>query len=218
MSSQINKRQLETPYVLTVQEITFASDAIGKTGAGGRTSTVAWAQNDTVIFTGKLKHILLFGIIAFDVSQVAILEKFTLTPATQFANIQNLAAQNIVQVVSLDPANGAGIVLDNDVTFLERITNNYRFNWSDRKRFALELKSDAGNIQLYAASVLEMLCYMLQNHATLNDLIYTLYDLAIIDESAGTNIGVTYTELTSTAGPVEIEKAHVTLANTVLGA
>jgi len=138
-------------------------------------------------------------------------------PASQFQNIQNLAADDIVQVVSLDPTDGVGIVLDDDVTFLERVTNNYRFGWSDKKKFALELKDDPGAINLYRGSILEMLCYMLQNHATLNSIIYTLYDLAMMDEG-GANIGTTYVDLLSTAGPVELEKAHITLANTILNA
>jgi len=75
---EINKRKLESVYYMIVQDITFASDAIGAATPTGRAATSTWAQDDEVIFKGKLKHILTFGLMAFDVASVAVNEKFSL--------------------------------------------------------------------------------------------------------------------------------------------
>ena len=210
----MDRRLLESNYYLTVQDITFASDEIGDP-ANGRTAETAWAQTDTVVFKGKLKHILTFALMAFDVAGVAILEKFELTPARKFLNVPNLTGADLVAVIDLDPVAGEGIVTDEDMTFLANLTNQFRLNWTDEKNIALEIKS-SGVVSLYRGSVLEALAYALQVHDSLNAVVYTLYDIALLDVGSGVSKGVTFIDIAGASGPVELSKAHVTLGNLIL--
>ena len=212
----IDRRLLETDFYLTIQDITFASDAIGDANNGRSAASASWAQDATVVFKGKLKHILIFALMAFDVASVAINEKFDLAPARKFKNLQNLTPDDVVEVVSLDPADGEEIVLDDDLAFLVAITNNYRCAWTDRKNIVLELKADPTDVTLYRGTVLEALAYALQVHADQGAVVYTLFDFALSDVGGGVSKGMSYIELSGTSGPVEYEKGHVTLANLLL--
>jgi hypothetical protein len=47
--------------------------------------------------------------------------------------------------------------------------------------------------------------------------VYTLYDFALVDAGKQTNKGVEWVDIDGPNGPVELEKAHISLANIVLG-
>jgi len=211
----MDKRKLESVYYMTVKDITFASDAIGAASGTGRSATTTWDADQTVVFKGKLKHILNFAVMAFDVASVAINELFTLTPERDFVN---MPTPGDVGVINLDPAEGEGIVVDADMTFLNDFTNGYRLGWDDRYNLVVEEKADSTNLALYAASVLEGFIYAMQYHSTGDAPVYTLYDFAMSKAGTGYNKGVSYIDIDGTQGPVEIEKAHVTLANAILNA
>ena len=104
--ASMDKRKLEQVYYMTVENITFASDAIGAAMGTGRSATTTWAQDGEVVFKGKLKHLLVFALMAFDVASVAIHETFSIVPEREFVNVPNLGARGIVDVVSLDPLDG----------------------------------------------------------------------------------------------------------------
>jgi hypothetical protein len=212
----MDRRKLEQLYYLIVENISFASDEIGDP-TNGRTSLTAWVQDAEVIFRGKLKHILVFALMAFDVAQVAVNELFTIVPEREFLNVENLGAVDIVDVISLDPADGQGIVLDNDLTFMAHLTNNFRFGWSDVKNIIIQQKAVPTNKSLYKGTVLESLAYAYQIHTTGNAVVYTLHDFALSDPAKQLNKGVQWLDINGSSGPVELEKAHVTLGNMILG-
>jgi hypothetical protein len=217
MGTAINRRLLESNFSLTVQDITFPSTQIGD-AVSGRAADTAWALNDTVVFKGKLKHILIFALMAFDVASVAINEKFELVGERKFLNVENLTGADIVGVIDLDPTAGEGIVLADDVTYLDKLTNNYRLGFTDQKNIIAELKSDPTTKVLYRGTVLEALAYSLQVHATLNEVVYTLFDFALMDVAAGVSKGMDYLAISGNLGPIELEPAHTTLANLILSA
>jgi hypothetical protein len=215
--TQFNKRQLENVYYLTVQDITFASTAIGDP-TNGRSAATAWSQDDTVVFKGKLKHILTFALMAFDVASVAVNELFEIVPEREFLNVQNLSAADIVEVIDLDPTQGEGIVVDDDMTFLTNITNNFRLGPNDMKNVVVEEKAAPANKALYKSSVINAIAYAFQVHQTGNAVTYTLFDFALMDVAAGVTKGVEYVDIDGSLGPVELDKAHSSLASLVLSA
>lgn len=212
----MDKRKLEQEFYLVIEGITFANDEVGDP-VNGRTATSIWAQDAEVVFRGKLKHILLFGLLAFDVSSVAILEKFSLIPARDFLNIKNLGDTDIVDVVNLDPTVDEGIILDEDLTFLARLTDNFRLDWSAPRYIIVQEKATPTNRAFYKGTVLEALAYVMQVHSTGNAVVRTLYDFALLDPSSQVNKGITWVEISGSQGPVELAKAHVSLGNLILG-
>jgi len=211
----INRRLLDTVHYLTVEDISFASDKIGH-GTYGRTSLASWLQADTLIFKGRLRDILIFALMAFDVADAAIYEKFELVSARKFLNVQNLGATDIVGLIDLDPTAGQNIVLPNDITFLENLTDQYRADWTTTKNMVFERKTAPAERTLYKGTVLQALCYALQFHSTLGAPVYTLFDIALMEASSGVSKGVEFVDMGGSSGPVEYEAALLTLANLLL--
>jgi hypothetical protein len=213
---EINKRKLESLYYLVGENISFDSDAIGAVSPDGRSAATAWLADEEMVFKGKLKHILTFALMAFDVASVAVNELYTIIPERDFLNVRNLGDTDIVDVVDLDPTAGEGIVQANDITFMTNLTNNLRGNWSEPKRIITANKVTPTTRAYYNGSLVEALAYGLQFQSGGTAPIYTLFDFAVMDIS-GLNKGVVYADMDGALGPVELEKAHVTLANTLLG-
>jgi len=208
----MNKRKLDTDYLLIVENISFASTEIGHATLG-RTATTPWSAAAEVVFKGKLKHILIFAVMAFDVSTTSVNELFTLIPASDYTDVDNLTAADIVDVIDLDPTAGENIVLANDITFLENLTNNYRFGWDDAKNLILQEKAVVTNKPLFSGTPLQALCYAMQVSTAV---IYTLWEFALLTPAL--NQGATYPTLTGANGPTELEVAHTTLAGLILNA
>jgi hypothetical protein len=213
----MDRRKLFKEFYLVIENITFASDAIGAAAGTGRTADTAWAANAEVIFKGQLRHILTFGLMAFSVNDVAIVEDYSIVPDADFLNVMNLGALDLVDIISLDPADGEGIVVADDLTFLQNLTNNYRANWSDTKAVIRQEKADATNKAFFRGTVLETLAYAYQFDQVDGAPVYTLYNLGLAEYGAQLNKGVTWPPITGASGPVELEPAHVTLGNILLG-
>lgn len=210
--ASMDRRKLQSKFYLMVDHITFASTAIGA-ATNGRTATTAWAKDANVVFTGELRHILIFALMAFDVAAVAINEQFRLVSERKF---QNLLATNDVQVINLDPTEGEGIVEDEDVLFLENLTNNYRREWDTVSGLIVEDET-AGTREYYSGSTLATLAYGLQYAAAGTAPIYAATNFGFFDVSAVGN-GLSVVDLLGPSGPVELDKAHVSLGNLVLSA
>ena len=56
----MDRRKLNSKYYLVVEDISFASTAIGD-ATNGRSATTAWAAQDEVTFKGTLAEILIFA-------------------------------------------------------------------------------------------------------------------------------------------------------------
>lgn len=213
--SVFNRRNLEQLYYMTVQNILFASDAIGAASGTGRSAdSAAWIATDEVVFSGKLKHHLIFAVMAFQGSTVSISETFDIVPAREFLNVQNLTPTDIVDVVSLDPDDGEGIVTADDVTFLANFTNNFRLSPTTEKVMIMSAKADQTKT-IYQGSVLEHLCYLLQFDSVGDAPVYTLQDVALKDVP-GSKIGTIYDDIASNNGPTEFEQYLVSIANYIL--
>jgi hypothetical protein len=210
-----NRRQLEKVHVLLVNDISFASDAIGAASGVGRAAETDWIATDNVVFKGPLKDILIFALMAFSGSSVSVAENFEIVPIEKWVDVPNLTSTDIVTAISLDPADGEGIVLANDVTFLTNLTNNFRLAPSTVKRVIVEEKADASNKILYQGSVLEALAYALQYQDQGTAPIYTLFEVALMD-AGGMNVGVIYDPISGANGPVEYEPYLLKIANAVL--
>lgn len=206
----MDKRKLNRDYYLIVDNISFESDEIGHDSLG-RSADTSWDPAYPVVFKGKLKHILIFAVMSFEVTTTAVTEIFTIIPATDYLGVPNLGAGDIVSVIDLDPAAAEGIVDADDVTFLENITNNYRFGWDDPKNIVVEEKAVPENKALYSGTPLQAFCYAMQ-FSTVP--IYTLWDFSLLKPAL--NQGVTYNTLTGASGPAELEVGHVTLATLIL--
>jgi len=141
-----------------------------------------------------------------------------LIPERQFTNVKNLGETDIVTVIDLDPTAGEGIVVDDDLTFLQHLTNNFRGNWTQAKNIITAEKATPTNKAYYTGSLLEALAYALQYQNGGAAPIYTLYDFALMNTGVAQNAGVTWLDLDGSGGPVELEKAHITLANVILSA
>lgn len=208
----MDRRKLHAKYYLIVDQISFASTEIGALVAG-RVAATPWAKNDNVVFVGELRHILLFSLMAFDVAAVAINEQFRLVGDRKF---HNMAADNDVAIIALDPTLGEGIVLDEDVLFLENLTDNYKAEWDARSGLIVEAAL-AGTKEFYVGSVLAVLAYAMQMAPSGTGLIYTETNFGFYDQSAA-GLGLSAVDLLGPQGPIEIEKAHITLGSIVLGA
>jgi hypothetical protein len=90
-------------------------------------------------------------------------------------------------------------------------------NWGDSKNVVVQEKATPANKTLYNGIVLEALAYAYQFHETGGPPVYTLYDFALVDAGKQTNKGVEWVDIDGPNGPVELEKAHISLANIVLG-
>ena len=211
----IDRKKLDRLFYLTVENISFASTAIGHATAG-RTAATDWAANDEVVFKGKLKEILSFALMAFSVNQTAIVETFDIVDAAKYVDVPNLTTSDIVTAISLSPEDNEGIVLANDLTFMQNLTNNWRLGWTETRNIRLEEKADPTDKLLYRGSVLEALAYALQYPDAGTAPVYTLYNIALSE--VGLNKGVAWEAITGANGPVELEPAHITLANMILGA
>lgn len=213
----MDKKKLERDFYLVVENITFASTEIGDT-VSGRSAATAWAKDDEVVFKGKLKHILAFALMAFDVASVAVNETFTIVNAREYTDVQNLGVSDIVAVVDLDPTAGEGVITDDDMSFLANLTNNFRLGWDAAKNIITQEKAAPANKALYRGTVLQALAFAYQWKDGGAAPVYTLYDFALMDSGSMLNQGVVYPAIDGVDGPVELDKAHVTLANLVLGA
>lgn len=207
----MDRRKLLTKYYLMVDQISFASTAIGA-AANGRTAVTTWAQDANVVFKGDLRHILIFALMAFDVASVAVNEQFRLVPEQKF---QNLAPDQDITVIDLDPTEAEGIVIDDDVTFLENLTNIYRRDWDEVSGLIVE--DGLGVKTFYSGSTLAALAYGLQYAAAGVAPLYAATNFSFFDRAAAGN-GVTIADLLGTSGPVELEKGHITLGHIILGA
>jgi hypothetical protein len=209
--SAMDRRKLQSKFYLMVDQISFASTAIGL-AVGGRAAATPWLKDDNVIFVGELRHILVFGLMAFDVASVAVNEQFRLVSERKF---QNLAAANDIAIIDLDPTEGEGVVVDEDILFLENLTNNYRREWDQRAGLIFE--DTLGVKEYYYGTTLAALAYGLQYAAGGTDPIYVDTNFGFFDQSASGN-GLTVADLFGVSGPIELEKAHITLGNLILNA
>ncbi|MBE7473153.1 MAG: hypothetical protein DPW09_39070 [Anaerolineae bacterium] len=210
--ASMDRRKLQSKFYLMVDHISFASTAIGA-ATNGRTAATAWAKDANVVFVGELRHILIFALMAFDVAAVAVNEQFRLVSERKF---QNLLANNDLSIISLDPTEGEGIVVDEDVLFLENLTNQYRREWDLVSGLIVE-DDTAGTKEYFSGSTLATLAYGLQYKAGGTAPIYAATNFGFFDISGSGN-GLSVVDLLGPSGPVELDKAHVTLGNLVLSA
>jgi hypothetical protein len=210
--ASMDRRKLLSKFYLMVDHISFASTAIGD-AVNGRAAATAWAKDANLVFVGELRHILIFALMAFDVSSVAVLEQFRLVSERKF---QNLKATNDIAVIDLDPTAGEGVVVDEDVLFLENLTNNYRREWDAVSGLIVEDEA-TGAKEYYSGSLLAALAYGLQYKSGGTAPVYTDTNFGLFEQSAA-GVGLSVIDLLSASGPVELEKGHVTLGNIVLGA
>ncbi len=213
---QMDHRKMQTKYRLEVEAITFANDAIGAASPSGRTASSAWAASDKVLFKGTLEQILIFSVMAFSVSDTAILETFDVTPEREYKDVENLTSTDIVTTIDLDPAAAEGIILQADLDFISNLTNQYRMSWSDKRYQVWEEKADPANKTFLNGSMVEAMCYAYQVHSTDLGVMYTLYNIALLDPTV--KKGTQWDEISSTYGPVDYSPGHAILANTILGA
>lgn len=210
--ASMDRRKLQSKFYLMVDHISFASTEIGAT-LNGRTAATAWAKDTNVVFVGELRHILIFALMAFDVAAVAVLEQFRLVSERKF---QNLLATNDLTIIDLDPTAGEGIVEDEDVLFLENLTNNYRREWDTISGLIVE--DDAlGTKEFFSGSTLAALAYGLQFAAAGTAPLYVATNFGFFD-IAGAGNGLSVVDLLGPSGPVELDKAHVTMGNLILSA
>ncbi len=210
--ASMDRRKLMSKFYLMVDRISFASTAIGA-ATNGRTSTTAWAADSNVVFVGELRHILVFALMAFDVAAVAVNEQFRLVSEQKF---QNLKPTNDVTIINLDPTEGEGIVVDEDLIFLENLTNNYRREWEVVSGIIVE--DDVTKAKEYfSGSTLAALAYGLQYKTGGTAPIYAATNFGFFDQSAA-GVGLSVVDLLGTTGPVELDKAHITLGNIILSA
>jgi hypothetical protein len=148
-----------------------------------RTAASTWAADSNVVFVGELRHILVFALMAFDVAAVAVNEQFRLVSEQKF---QNLAATNDVTIINLDPTEGEGIVVDEDLLFLENLTKNYRREWDVVSGLIVE--DDVTKAKEYfSATTLAALAYGLQYKAAEAAPIYVATNFGFFDMSAAGN-------------------------------
>lgn len=207
---QINRKQLQTNYILTVENITVASTGL----AGGRTAVTPWAANAEVMFKGQLQHILMFAIANFSVNGASIAETFHLVSAKSYQAVENLTSVDVPALIDLDPTEAEGIILAEDVTFLQNLSNNYRLDWNQASKINLQEKATPTTWLFYRATLLQLFCFAMQDRA--GDLVRSLYEIGVLP--TGTLVGVDYVDILSSSGPVELEQGHVNLANVILGA
>jgi hypothetical protein len=207
-----DRRKLSSKFYLMVDRISFASTAIGA-ATNGRSAATAWAKDTNVVFVGELRHILIFALMAFDVAAVAVNEQFRLVSERKF---QNLLPTNDLTIINLDPTEGEGIVVDEDVLFLENLTNNYRREWDTVSGLIVE-DDAAGTKEYFTGSTLTTLAYGLQYADAATAPVYSMANFGFFDASAIGN-GLSVVDLLGPSGPVELDKAHVTLGNLVLSA
>jgi hypothetical protein len=208
----MDRRKLLSKFYLMVDHITFPSTKIGAE-TNGRAANTVWAQDTNLVFVGELRHILIFALMAFDVASVAVLEQFRLVSERKF---QNLKATQDITVIDLNPTAGEGIVEDADVLFLENLTNNYRRDWDIQSGIIVENEA-TGAKEYYSGSLLAALAYGLQFKQGGTAPVYTDTNFGLFEQSAAGN-GLSVIDLLGASGPVELEKAHTTLGNLVLGA
>lgn len=210
--ASMDRRKLMSKFYLMVDHISFASTAIGAE-ADGRAAATAWLKDANVVFVGELRHILTFALMAFDVASVAVNEQFRLVSERKF---QNLKPENDIAVIDLDPTAGEGIVTDEDMLFLDNITNSFRREWDTVSGLIVE-DEGTGAKEYYSGSTLAALAYGLQFAAGGTAPIYAATNFGFFDRSAA-GIGLSVIDLLGPSGPVEIDKAHLSLANIVLSA
>jgi hypothetical protein len=210
--ASMDRRKLLSSFYLMVDQISFASTEIGA-AVNGRTAVTAWAKDDNVVFVGELRHILIFALLAFDVAAVAVNEQFRLVSERKF---QNLRATNDISIINLDPTEGEGIVVDEDVLFLENLTHTYRREWDTQSGLIVEA-DPGGNKEYCIGTTLAALAYGLQFATAGTGPIYVTTNFGFFDHAAAGN-GLNVVDLLGPAGPVELDKAHLTLGNIVLSA
>lgn len=214
----MNRRKLLSNHMLMIDGITFASTAIGH-ATGGRSAETAWAEGANVIFKGQLRHILIFGLMAFDVNPASLTspERFTVIPESKFYNVGSPSPAG-VEIINIDPDTSTeGIVLPADVSFLELVTRNYRDSWDETIGVIAEDHNVPTTKEFYYATRLAVLAYGLQYSDTPAP-VYTEQDFAFFDRDTIGNYGVAVNDLLGASGPVEIAKAHVSIGNLILGA
>lgn len=210
--ASMDRRKLLSRFYLMVDHITFASTAIGA-ATNGRSAATAWAKDSNVVFVGELRHLLIFALMAFDCASVAVNEQFRLVSEQKF---QNLLPTNDISIINLDPTKGEGVVTDEDVLFLENLTKNYRREWDTQSGLIIE-DDTAKTKEFYSGSTLAALAYGLQFKTGGTAPIYASANFGFFDQSAA-GIGLTVVDLLGPTGPVELEKAHLTLGNLILNA
>lgn len=210
----MDKRKLLSNYYMIVRNITFASDAIGFAAPDGRSADTAWDEGDIVIFRGQLRHLLIFGLMAFDINPASLTspEDFSVIPESKYVDSANPAG---VRVIDLNPATSAeGIVLLEDVTFLEEITGKYRHSWDDSVGIVVESKSDPTDKTLYHGTRLAALAYGLQYQDSEEPaVLYSSLDFAFFDRSNVSGLD----NIHGSNGPIELSKAHLSIGHLILG-
>ncbi len=210
--ASMDRRKLMSKFYLMVDRITFPSTAIGD-ATGGRSATTPWDVDTNVVFWGDLRHILIFALMSFDVASVAVNEQFRLVSEHKF---QNLKPANDISIIDLDPVAGEGIVTDDDVLFMENLTKQYRREWDAMSGLIVE-DDITKTKEYFSGSTLAALAYGMQFKTALSTPVYEGANFGFFEQSAA-GLGLTVVDMMGPSGPVELEKAHLTLGNLVLSA
>ncbi len=213
----MDRRKLNSKYYLVVEDISFASTAIGD-ATNGRSATTAWAAQDEVTYKGTLAEILIFAMMAFDINGTQVLEKYRIVDERSYKGVKNLAEGDVPTIIDLDVLGAENIIVTDDITFLTNLTDNFRESENEAKHVVLE-KKDASGTSYYQATIKELLAYLFKWEDGGTAQLYTLLNVGLLDVSSGVNMGVSYPNLSdSTLGPVEFATGRVTLASQILGA
>jgi hypothetical protein len=196
----INRRALKSNVVLTVKDITFPPS-----------SGTDWAADDEVVFTGTLEEVLVFGIKHFSVFTTLIQEDYRIV---WNRNWQDMEAYPITPVVLL----GATHVLPAEVTLVDLVTNGYRRDFGDGAGLVLEQIADPTVRMFFQGSRSAILSYLLQLEDQGAQRIYELYNFSLFDSAKASGLGTAFDDILGSLGPVELEKAHVTLVSAIAGA
>ena len=189
----MNKRNLLTDVILNVANITFAPE-----------SGTDWAQNDNVAFSGQLQEALIFGVKNFAVMDTLIQEEYSITGTR---NYEDPATADVSEVVLL----GGVHVAPAEVTLFGEVTNNLRHGLDDVVYATFEAKADGATV-FYKGSRGAMLAYLLQIQNSGTERIHTLYNWSFATKVSNSSI---FDDVYGANGPVELVKAHETLANAI---
>jgi len=196
----LNRKKLKSNVRLMVEQASFAPD-----------SGSDWAIGDNVVFSGTHEEALVFALKKFDVFDTLINEDYSIVWDRNFDDFPTYPITPITLLGSVH-------VLPEEVTLVGLISDNYRYNLSDGAAIVMELKADPSTKVFYQGSRAALLSYLLQIQDGGSDRIYTLYNFSVYDSGKAATMGLALVDILSAQGPVELEKAHPTLANAIVNA
>ena len=129
-------------------------------------------------------------------------------------NWTDMVSYPITPVVLL----GATHVLPAEVTLVDLATNGYRRDFGEGAGIVLEEIADPTNRFFYRGSRAAILSYLLQIQDQGAQRIYELYNFSLFDDAKVAGLGTAFDDILGAMGPVELEKAHVTLMQAIAGA